>query len=126
MAECHRPHAASVRSPASNQARLETKTRNKFLTGRNFLNTFFVLEGALLVMISQAPARFDTEERAAVGPEGEIRDAREIERDHAARGRIGKGKGAIRYIDEFENVRAGKLFAFEWHFAAGGLNVFGF
>ena len=37
--------------------------------GGDLLNALFVLEGALFVMVGQAPARFDAEKRSAIGPQ---------------------------------------------------------
>ena len=63
-------------SDPNSTIRLEAEAGQKFAASRNFLNAFFVLEGALLVMIGQAPARLDAEERAAIGPKREIRNLR--------------------------------------------------
>src|SRR3954471_22291117 len=86
-----------TRSPAGEtptlpETNVENETRHQLLARRNFLNAFFVLESALFVMISEAPAWFDAKKRAAVGPERQIRDAGEIYDNRSSARPIGKGE----------------------------------
>ena len=90
------------------------------------MDAFLVFEGALVVMIGQAPAWFDAKERAAVGPQSQIRNAGQIDCNDTAGGRIGKHESAVGHVDEFEDVGTGELFSFERHWAAGELDVFRF
>src|SRR4051812_24450112 len=62
----------------------ETKTRFELATGRDLLNSFLVLESALLVMVGQSPAGLDAEKRPAIGPEGEIGNVCQVDRDDPA------------------------------------------
>ncbi len=52
----------------------------QYASGRDCLNSFLVFERALLVMIREAPARFNAKESSAIGPQGEVR-ARPLDRE---------------------------------------------
>jgi hypothetical protein len=110
----------------SEQTRFETETRDEFLAGGNSLNAFLVLKRALVVMISQTPTRFDAKKRAAVRPQGEIGNTRQVDHHRSSARRIGKREDAVGHVDEFQSVRAGKVRAFERHFAAVESDVFVF
>ena len=75
-------------------------------------------------MIGQAPARLDAEKRSAIGPQRQIRNAGQIDRDGSSGRRVGVSERAIRNIDQFENVRSLQFLLRERHLASGEPNVF--
>jgi hypothetical protein len=72
-AGCRQLQAGSLRSPEmlrdGRESWLDAETGDEFLAGGDLLNPFFVLKGTLFVMVGQAPARFDTKKRSAIGPQ---------------------------------------------------------
>jgi len=61
---------------AGGKFRGHTERRTHYGAGRDYLDTFFIFKGALLLMISESPAWFDAKEWSAIGPQGQVRHAR--------------------------------------------------
>src|SRR5438874_5822893 len=76
---------------AGGKFRGHAERRTQHTARPDYLNPFLIFKGPLLMMIGKPPARFDAEEWAAIGPQSQIRDARSIDDDPAAAGRINIG-----------------------------------
>src|SRR5436190_16439136 len=105
---------------------IDAEAGGEVFAGGNLLNAFFVLERALLVVVGQAPAGLDAEKRTTIGPQGQVRYAGKIDRNGPSARRVGEGEGAVRDVDQFQNVRSGQFLLRKRHLAAGELNIFCF
>src|SRR5262245_37466389 len=77
---------------ARRKLRRHTKRGAQFAAGLNGLNSSFLLERALIVIVGQTPAWLDTEKRAAIRPQGDVRNTGQIHDYPAPTLRIHEGK----------------------------------
>ena len=89
------------------------------------MDSLFVFERALLVMIGQAPARLDAEKWSAIGPQRDVRHSGKIQGYPPAARRIDIGKFPPRDINEFKNDGTGQFLFGKRHFATGKFDVAG-
>ena len=89
------------------------------------MNTVLLFKRALLMSISQTPARFNAKKWTTVGPKCEVGNICEIERDAAPARCVAVDEFAIRYVNKFKDERTGKLSPIERHVAAGKCYLLG-
>jgi len=81
----------------------------QFAAGPNGLNSSFLLERALIVIVGQTPAWLDTEKRVAIRPQSDVRNTGQIHYHPASTLRIHERKLPPRNVHQFKNDRTGQF-----------------